>query len=260
MQRVAPKDGSVITLQSQTLPFDTLLGFSEGADAGQFRWLGRLAMNVEVGVTLARSGLRSADDLRTREVTVGGAGGTASSSLVPFLLKQLAGARFKLVSGYQSAQEALLAMQRGEVEVVGAMGISTMRAVHAAELYDGSMRLLYQTALQRHPLLPSVPTLGELGRTPEETQQLGLFASTADVGRSLAVAADAPADRIAALERAVAAMLADKAMLSEANDSRLVLEPASADEIQAIVRATLATPKALAAKARAVVDEMKAGR
>ena len=257
VQNAAPKDGSVITLHPQTLPFDTLLGLSEGVDAARFAWLGRIAMNVEVGVAFTRSGLRTPADLRAREVPVGGTGGTASSSLVPFLLNRLGGTRFKLIAGYQSAQEVMLAMQRGEVEAVGATGISTVMAVHGQALRDGSIVLLYQTAREHHPALTHVPTIAELGRSPQDAELLSLFASTAEVGRSLAVVVDAPRERIDALQAAVGAMLTDGEFLAAAQGQRLDVEPANAEQIGAIVRATLATSRTLADKARAVHDEAK---
>ncbi len=258
VQRAAPKDGSVITLHPQTLPLDTVLGLSEGVDAGQFHWIGRLAMNVEVGVTLALSGLRSPDDLRRREVTVGGSGGTASSSLVPFLLNRSGGTRLKIISGYQSAQEAMLAMQRGEVEMVGATGISTMMAMHADGMKDGSLVLLYQTARQRQPALSAVPTLAELGTTADNRELLALFASTAEMGRSFAVSADVPRERLKALVNAFGAMLTDPEFAQGARDQNLIIEPASAEEVEALVRAALAMPKSIVEQARVVLSEIKA--
>ena len=95
-------------------------------------------MNVEVGVAFAKSGITSIEDARKREVPSGGTGGTASSTVVPFLLNKLAGTRFKLVAGYKSANEVLLAMERGEVDMVGATGISTIIARHGERLKDGT--------------------------------------------------------------------------------------------------------------------------
>src|SRR5262245_20487111 len=92
---VAPKDGTVLGILSQTLPFDTVLGYTPDIDAGAFNWIGRIATNAEVGVTLAQSGITSIETSRNREISIGGAGGTASSTVVPFLLNRLAGTRFK---------------------------------------------------------------------------------------------------------------------------------------------------------------------
>ncbi len=124
---VAPKDGTTLGVLAQTIPFDTMLGFSEGVDAGRFHWIGRIGMNFEVGIASGKSGVRSFDDVRARAVSVGGTGGTASSTAMPYLLSRLAGAKFKLISGYRSANEALLALDRGEIDMVGSFGIAKSR-------------------------------------------------------------------------------------------------------------------------------------
>ncbi len=254
---VAPKDGTTLGVLAQTIPFDTVLGYSEDIDAAKFSWIGRIAMNVEVGVAFAKSGIASFDDVRTREVSVGGTGGTASSTVVPFLLSKLAGAKFKLVSGYRSANEVLLAMERNEVDMVGATGISTIVARWAPMLKDGSMKLIYQSALTRHPDIATVPTLGELGRTDEDRQILDLFASGSAMGRTLVAPPGIPADRLAALREAVAATLTDPALVAFARERSIALDPGSAQEVDAIVHKTLATPKAVADKAKSVLESMK---
>src|SRR3954466_4903249 len=77
---IAPKDGTTLGVLAQTIPFDTLIGFSEGVDAGKFNWIGRIGTNIEVGLASGRSGVRSFDDVRMKEVSVGGTGGTGSST------------------------------------------------------------------------------------------------------------------------------------------------------------------------------------
>jgi tripartite-type tricarboxylate transporter receptor subunit TctC len=253
----APKDGTMLGMLAQTLPFDTVLGYTPDIDAGSFNWLGRVAMNVEVGVAFAKSGIDSIEAARRREIPVGGTGGTASSTVVPFLLNQLAGTKFRLVSGYKSANEVLLAMERGEVEMVGATGISTIMAKHAARLKDGTIKLIYQSALTRHPLIASVPTIGELGRGADEKQILNLFAAGSSVGRALVAPAGVPRARVTALRQAVAATLSDRELIDYAKKRNIAIEFGTAEELDGIVRTTLSTPKAVVAKAKAVLESMK---
>ena len=245
---------------AQTLPFDTLLGYTPDIDAGKFTWIGRAAMNVEVGVAFAKSGVTSIDDARKREVPTAGTGGTASSTVVPFLLNQLAGTRFKLIAGYKSANEALVTMERGEVDMVGAIGIATIMARHAARLKDGTIRIIYQSALTRHPDIPNVPTIGELGAGKDERVILDLFASGADIGRALIAPPEVPPARAAALRRALAATLADPELIAIAKKGGLPLEPGSGEELEAIVRQVLATPKPIADKAKEVLESLKTQR
>jgi tripartite-type tricarboxylate transporter receptor subunit TctC len=256
----APKDGTALGMLAQTLPFDTLLGYTPDIDAGRFTWIGRLAMNVEVGVAFTKTGVRTIEDARAREVPSAGTGGTASSTVVPFLLNRLAGTRFKLIAGYKSANEALLTMERGEVDTVGAIGIATIMARHADRLKDGTIALIYQSALERHPLIPQVPTIGELGTGDEEKTILNLFASGSAIGRALIAPPDIPPERRAALRRALAAALADPDLVALSQKGNLMLEPGSAEELETIVRTVLATPRSVADKARNVLESMKSQR
>ncbi len=256
----APKDGTTLGMLAQTLPFDTLLGYTPDIDAGKFTWIGRLAMNVEVGVAFTKTGIRTIDDARKREVPSAGTGGTASSTVVPFLLNRLAGTRFKLIAGYKSANEALLTMERGEVDTVGAIGIATIMARHADRLKDGTLALIYQSALTRHPSIPNVPTIGELGTGKDEKLILNLFASGSEIGRALIAPPDIPADRAATLRRALAAALADPELVALSKKGNLTLEPGSAEELEKVVKEVLSAPKAVADKTRDVLESMKTQR
>jgi tripartite-type tricarboxylate transporter receptor subunit TctC len=254
---VAAKDGTTLGMLAQTLPFDTLLGYTPDVDAGRFVWIGRAAMNVEVGVAFAKSGVTSIDDARKREIPTAGTGGTASSTVVPFLLNRLAGTRFQLIAGYKSANEALVTMERGEVDMVGAIGLSTVMARHATRLKDGTIRLIYQNALTRHPDIPNLPTIGELGGGADERVILDLFASGAAIGRALIAPPDVPAARAAALRRALAATLADPEFVALSKKGSLPLEPGSGEELEGIARKVLATPGPIVDKAKQVMESLK---
>lgn len=253
----APKDGTVLGIPSQTIAFDSLLGYSAGVDAGKFQWLGRIATNVEVGAAFAKSGVASIADLRTRQVTTGGTGGTASTSVIPFLLNKLAGTQFKIVNGYRSAVEVILAMQRGEMDMVSGIGFATVEVRFGKEIKDGTLRLIFQSGVGREPQIAQVPNIAEFGRSDEEKAMLALFSSTAAIGRSLVAPPGVPPARIAVLRRAVAAMLADKALTSYATAHSIMIDPGSAEQVGAIVDTTLATPPELARKTRAVLESMK---
>ncbi len=260
LMTVSAKDGTALGMLAQTLPFDTLLGYTPDVDAARFTWIGRLAMNVEVGVAFAKSGVTSIDDARKREIPTAGTGGTASSTVLPFLLNQLAGTRFKLIAGYKSANEALVTMERGEVDMVGAIGIATIMARHAARLKDGSIRLIYQSALTRHPAIPNVPTIGELVTEPDKRQMLDLYTAGSSIGRALVAPPDVPPARTAVLRRALTAALADPELVALSKKGSIPLEPGSSDELETIARQVLAAPKPVADKLKEVLESLKTQR
>src|SRR5215217_3936870 len=63
LAEIAPKDGTTLGALGQTIPFDTVTGYSEGVDAAKFNWIGRLGMNIEVGLASKKSGFRSFDEV-----------------------------------------------------------------------------------------------------------------------------------------------------------------------------------------------------
>lgn len=256
----APRDGTVLGVPTESVAFDTVLGYSADIDAGKFQWLGRLATNVELGVASAKSGTGSIADLRAHAISIGGTGGTADSTVIPFLLNKLGGTKFKLISGYRSAHESMLAMQRGEIDAVGGIGLGTLELGFANQLKDGSLRILYQSGLGRHSDIPDVPNIAEFGRSEEEKGILRLFTSSSAIGRSLVAPPGVPADHVAALRQAMTGMLADPTMRAFASAHNIKIDPASATEIEAIVRDVLKTPKPLADASRAVLDSMKTSR
>jgi tripartite-type tricarboxylate transporter receptor subunit TctC len=75
MAEVAPRDGTVLGSLSQMLALDSMIGNVAKADISKFAYLGRVVTNVDVGLTLLKSGIKSFEDARKKEYTVGASGG-----------------------------------------------------------------------------------------------------------------------------------------------------------------------------------------
>jgi tripartite-type tricarboxylate transporter receptor subunit TctC len=158
------------------------------------------------------------------------------------------------VLGYKGTGEILLAMDRGEVDIDGAYGLPGMLATHAGWI-KGEAALLYQAALKRSPLLPNVPTLPELAVSDEGRTILHAIASTAEIGRAIIAGPGVPPERLAALRQAFAQMVKDPAFIATCNKRHLMLDPASGDEMDAIVRETFALPAATLGKIGAMLGQ-----
>jgi tripartite-type tricarboxylate transporter receptor subunit TctC len=248
----APKDGTYIGIVSQAIANDALI---EGAvtkdfDVTKFAWLGRITSNVDLGVTLHSSSVKSFDDARAREVVIGGLAAGTNSVMVPRLLNAVAGTKFKIIQGYKGSAEVTLAAERGEVDAIAAIGLPGIKSTRPDWLGDKRMNVLYQVALKRHPELPNAPALGELGGTPDGNRVLRFIASSSDVGRSLFVAPDVPPERLAALRKAFAAMLADPEFKADTDRRRIEVDPLPPDKLADIILETMATPKT-------IVDQVK---
>jgi tripartite-type tricarboxylate transporter receptor subunit TctC len=137
----------------------------------------------------------------------------------------------------------MLAAERGEVELVSAVGIPGLLAAHPDWIKGDTAVILYQNALKRHPLLPQVPTLPELGLTDDGRAVLRAIAGTAEIGRSILTTPGVPPERLAALRTAFQQMLKDPDFLAACEKRNVTIEPATGEEMDAITRETVRMPK-----------------
>jgi tripartite-type tricarboxylate transporter receptor subunit TctC len=248
MYEVAPKDGTVLGSLAQTLALDSMTNTNAKVDVGKMPYIGRMVTNIDVGAALPRTGIESFEDVRAKQYNVGASGGGSTTVLFPTALKTYAGAKFKLIRGYSGTIDILLAMERGEVDMVGAYGLPGILVSHPGWVHRGEATILYQASLTRHRLLPGVPTLPELAQSDEGRQVLHAAASTGEIGRSVLTTPGVPAERLAALRSAFQAMLRDPDFVAACEKRKLMVDGAAGQEIDDIVRETLLLPQAVAEK------------
>src|SRR5712671_1019576 len=183
---VAARDGTVLGVVSQTVAVGQVLATTPGIqyDARRFTWIGRINSNVEVHHTWHTSGIRSIEDAKKREVILAGTGPTSSSVVMPRLMNELIGTRFKVVTGFQGPTSAQLAFERGEVEGI-VKPWSSIKTSTPDWLRDKKINLIVQHTQMRHPELQDVPTIVELGRDEAQRQIFALFAGGAALGTAL---------------------------------------------------------------------------
>jgi tripartite-type tricarboxylate transporter receptor subunit TctC len=247
---VAPKDGTTLGLIVPTAPIEEKLGAANVRfKAAQFNWIGRLAATPNVTFMNASSPVKTIKDAMEREAVLGATGRSSTVAVYPTMLNHLVGTKFKLVMGYAGSAEAMLAMERGEVE-----GHSTtwegVKSRAARQLRDKTINILVQYGLQRHPELPDIPTAVELGRNNDEVLALRFFANASDVGRFILSTPDTPADRIQALRRAFDDMVKDPEFIADLDAQKLDLGPLSGEELQKLIEEVANVPPAILEKVR----------
>ena len=244
LYNVAPKDGTSFGMVSQTLPLDAAMNEDPTQfDVTKLPYVGRLLDNVDIGIGKPGSWFKTFEAVRGREIAVGATGGASPGFLTPAALVRHAGAKFKIVSGYGGSADVYLAMERGEVDLVGSVGTTFVLQRNAAWIREKTAPILYQAALKRHPLLPHVPTLGELGITPDGTQVLRTIAASAEIGRSIITTPGVPRERLAALRTAFQAMMADTDVKAAMEKRDIMMFGASAEELDEVTREVMRTPK-----------------
>jgi tripartite-type tricarboxylate transporter receptor subunit TctC len=203
-------------------------------------------------MTFRNSRAKTIGDAMLHEVLVGGTGPGSPSEGYPKLLNAGAGTKFRTVAGYPASAEVLLAMEKGEVDA-GYTSFGSLSAYHKDWIDSKSVNLLVQGTVSRSRELPDTPAVGELGKTPEDRAMLQLYASTADIGRSIIAPPNVPPDRVAALRAAFDATLRDPEFRDEVARAKAEFNPASGAEVQDIARRNARPPEALIARMKALL-------
>src|SRR5215204_2482278 len=97
------------------------------------------------------SSVKTAIDLYDKELVVGAAGAASPSAVFPNVFNAVLGTKFKVINGYPSSANSLLAMEAGEVTGFCAWGWVAMRATRPEWIRDKKFNVLFQIGLRKHP-------------------------------------------------------------------------------------------------------------
>ena len=64
---VAPKDGTVFGSLAQTLALDSMTNTNAKIDVAKMPYIGRVVTNIDVGAALSRTGIKSFEDVRSKQ-------------------------------------------------------------------------------------------------------------------------------------------------------------------------------------------------
>lgn len=252
---VAPQDGTVITMVAQALPFDQALGYTPSfkQDLRTFHWIGNLTDSNLLTYTWSASGVRTIDDARKREVSIGSTGPADMSSWLPSLYNKVLGTQFKIINGYPSGPEVRLAMERGELDGFGANLLASLMSSTPQFITDKLVSVLVQVGLRREKALPDVPLLTDLGRTAEERQVLEFITKAMSAGRPIGVAPGVPKERVQALRKAFDATLLDANFIEDAKKGGMEISPQNGETVQRLIEDVQSAPMELREKVRAMM-------
>ncbi len=245
--KIAPQDGTVLSLPHINIVQDGLLNPKVQFDPGKFQWIGRASSALQVGVATPQSNVRSLEDAKQREIIAGASGVTNPTGLNPRILNALAGTRFRIVTGYKGTGETKIAWERGEVEVM-TVGWDFIVQRYGSQINTGLIRPLYVYG-KRPPELPDIPSIGDFGRNDAEKAFLQIYSIGTEIGRSLAFPPGVPAERVAIWRAAFMKMLDDPDFKQAVAKGGIRLEPLDGAALAASVSAVVELPKATIAQA-----------
>jgi tripartite-type tricarboxylate transporter receptor subunit TctC len=207
-------------------------------DVRRFQWLGSTGAD---GVALSiRADLpyKTWEELKKadRELVVGTTGPGSNAHDFPLLLKEFAGAKFKLVSGYPANADILLAVERKEVDVWAAFATTIKLAVDR-----GAVRPLVRGRVAL-PGFEHLPVDEDLATSAVGKGIMGIRAAPLAIGRAFAAPPGTPADRVKLLREALAKAVKDSELLDEAKKAKVEVGYITPEEVLKMFSALLEQP------------------
>ncbi len=252
----APKDGTTMGMFGRGIAVEPLIG-SGGAnfDSRRFTWIGSGSDQVSLCASWHTAKVKTWSDMLNVPFTVGGEGPGSDPDMFAIMLKNLFGAKLRLVSGYPGGPEINLAVERGEVDARCGWSWSSIKITKPEWLKEKKINLLLQMALRKSPELPDVPLIVDQVKSERERLIVRLMMSRQQMGWPFIAPPDLPPERAAALRQAFDETMKDPEFLAEAKQRLLEVNPMSGAEIDKLVAELYQTPPEVIAATKAVIAE-----
>ncbi len=249
---VAPKDGTTLALIARGVALEPLLG---GAGVRfeplKLHWIGSTSQEVSVIAVRADTGVKTLADATKREIVVAASG--ADAVIFPNTLNQLLGTKFRVITGYRSGAEMVLAVERKEVDGRGSWSWSSFRVDGMPMVKRGELSMLVQMGTSKVPEIPQVPLVMDLAKDAEQRQVMEVLLAAQAMAWPMFAPVEVPTERVALLRQAYLAMLQDPEALADAQKTSIDIEPVPGTAINAMLARVYATPTSVIAQARELV-------
>jgi tripartite-type tricarboxylate transporter receptor subunit TctC len=257
LYNIAPKDGTAFGGFSRGAFLDPLLGRGEGVQyvAAKYGWLGSISNEVGVCAFRADSGIATWQDMQTKSYVIGSTGAGADSDVFPTVLHKMFGLPMKVVTGYHSAADVVLAITRKEVDGRCGWSWSSLMAWNKDMYQSKTIKVALQLASEKLAELPDTPSILEVARGPEQRAALKLILSRQMMARPYVAPPGIPRERLDALRAAFDATMKDPQFLAEAQRQDLEVRPVSGPEADALITEIYASPPAVVKLAIEVMKE-----
>jgi len=238
------RDGSMFFTLHTALPLQQVLG-QRGVqfDARKLISIGRIAAGNSVTAVWHTTGVEKLADLKGKNISVAGSSATSNTSVFPIVAKRLLGAQFNVIVGYSGMGEVMLAMERGEINGFGNFTLASLQSSYPKYLSEKLIRPLIQWGSHPEPEWKNVPLAVDLAKTPVARRAIEILTTQIELGRSYFMPPGVPADRVAALRKAVKDTVNDPAFKAQAQKAKADISYASGEEMEKLIDLTVSAPK-----------------
>jgi len=253
---VAAQDGSVTMTPNAGVVKRVLLRIGKPKyDPAKWQWLGGWGEAVNTVTLRKDAGVLTLKQAMTKEAVLGAIGRSSNTYMIPSLMNNTIGTKFKIITGYRGGSPIRKAIESNELHGWAGQWLG-WKLRKADWIREGKIVHLVQMASKRAPDLPDVPLLSEFARNDEERDMFA-FVQTGIADKGFVVAPGVPKERAAALEKAYWDTLHDKKFLAEMTKRKYVIDPISREKITAWVNKLVKTPRVKLDKMRSLMGLAK---
>jgi tripartite-type tricarboxylate transporter receptor subunit TctC len=196
-------------------------------DVRKFQWLGSSGADGVMFSIRPDLPYKSADEIKKadRELIAGTTGPGSNAHDFPLLLKEFAGFKLKLVPGYPSNSDVLLALERKEVDAWSALATTIKLAADR-----GAVRPLVRGRVAL-PGFENLPIDEDLATSALGKSLMAIKSIPGAIGRAFAVPPATPSDRVAQLRDAFAKAIKDPELIEEAKKAKIEVQYISPEQV-----------------------------
>lgn len=210
-------------------------------DLTRFAWIGSVASDAVIMVIRSDLPYKTVDDLRkAKEIVIGTTGPGSSTHDFPSILKEFTGLNLKLVSGYSSSADVMLAIERKEVDGRAGSYDSIKPFIDR-----GLVRPVIRSRISA-PGIEKLPVDEALTTSAKGKAIMAVNSAPTTIYRPYVAPPGTPADLMKILRDAFAKASKDKELLAEAEKGKMTIDFTPADEALKVVREVLSQPPELA--------------
>ena len=165
LYNVAPKDGTVMATFVHTIPFEPLMGNNAARfEPAKFAWIGNMEESVAICGISKAAGIAKFEDMLKKETIWGATGATGPLLKSAAAVKNLLGAKMKIVSGYKGSASVKIAITRNEVDGICGLPMSTIMSAWADIYNSGDFRAVIQLSGRKQDDLKGVPHVDDFAK------------------------------------------------------------------------------------------------
>ena len=250
----APQDGTTLGIINATVPLMPLVGNKQARfDAMKFNWIGTMDRADGVCTIWHTAGIRTWDDMRTKEFTVGSIGAGSPMEVYALMFNRLFGAKIKIVGGYKAGSDIDLAMQRGEIDGRCGTHLTTTKMLHPDWMIGPKFTVPVIVAEKRRGDYPDTPAIMEFVKDDLTRQKLELMMVPQKLNRPVLTPPNVPAERVKELRDAFDATMKDPAFLAEVTKKGMQIDATGGEEVTSVLAKAYALPADVVAAVRDMI-------